>query len=378
MPTYGYLYDRFHEHQASLDEAETSGAALSAASCPVCGWSTDSWQEIGEHLRTEHPLGAPQLLVNGRPCASDKAVRRPLSAGAVCVMNTTTIDFSVDGGPSTSVDAAEVGEALAAVGTGHVQLVLHNERADGASAARAVVFDIRLADVRDLDAVESAFDETVSRRLTPSEADSFAERSLTATTAHSYAGALHKFLIALLQKDGRIGGSGLELSKYPARMNEALHELSQYPDRPLARAAAGVIRFNINLFGGLASGIPELDRCVEQLTRSSSDLDTNHPERLPSELKSCPVDDATDAILQASADLDEPRRSRAACTQLVRFASAVDTAPADAVKARALVLLASPESASDEYRHAAEALVHDPTFGGLAETRLRSFGKLSR
>ena len=65
MPTLGFLYDRFVDHQASLNTTEL-GPRDSTIACPVCGEKGSDALWLTAHLRTAHPLTAPVLTINGR------------------------------------------------------------------------------------------------------------------------------------------------------------------------------------------------------------------------------------------------------------------------------------------------------------------------
>jgi hypothetical protein len=321
-------------------------------------------------MREQHALAAPQLLIDGQPSPRDLIRRAPIDGRRVSVTNATQSSLQLDGQPSVTVEPDELGLRLAELRESHARIRLVNERADGAEAVRDYVIRVLVPEVDALTAVDAAFATTIGADPTPRDLDLFADAVRKSGTARPYGSALHGFVLALLVKDEQISGSGLEFATYRDRMSAALEEFAHYPDEPLARAAAGVIRFNLNVLepGMWHSGIRELDRCVDDLRSvirgSSRSLSTANEGR--HETRACPVDKTTHTLLQLHADLDSSSRAKGAALALMRLADAPRTTKADAAKARALSLFVRADPPTREQLRAARALRHDPLFGRFA------------
>lgn len=374
--TYGYLHDRFVDHQATLGSAASPQLVPTTVTCQVCHEVGADAAWLSAHLRSAHPLAAPMLIIDGRMRSPDMMmpVRGRVVASAVETANATSLALSVDGGPPAPVSPTQLGVRLASIERGVAQIQLRNERADGAEVLRT--FDLHFAIPRfdDLDAADAAFGEAVGSQTAAEDLDRFSARVAGLTTAIPYAGALHAYLRGILLKDGRLSGLGLEFAKHRDHLSEALHEMAFYPDRPLARAVAGVIRFNLNEFPShTPSGIAELDSCAADLIALA---ERRQPPRDPRPIAErggvCPVDDSTHALLQLHRDLSEASRRRAAVTALLRLASAPRTTPGDAAKARVLALGTSDQLTDEEQRRAAAALSNDHLFAEFAGTVLAS------
>jgi hypothetical protein len=298
-----------------------------------------------------------------------RPVRTRLTPEAVTTANTTTTSLSLDGGAERPLSKEELASRLATIDAGVAHVRLRYERADGAVAERS--FDLRFLIPREpeLDLVDEAFAETIAPRTTANDLDRFSDRVAGLASAAPYASALHEYLRGILQKDRRLRGTGLEFSKHQELLNRALQEIAFYPDRPLARAVSGVIRFNLNVIPlPLPSGIPELDSCANHLSalaRGDAGPAAEASRPVAVEGGVCPVDDATHALLQLFGDLIQPDRRRAAMTALLRLAASPLTTPADSAKARALALGTTGELTDDERRRTAAALANDSVFARL-------------
>lgn len=337
-------------------------------SCPVCKQEGPDRSWLGEHLRQAHRLDAPQLLLAGEPAGRETAHREPIDSRLVSAVNATRIRVGVDGAAMRVVDDRALASVLAGLRDGVAEVELANERADGATAPRDFRVRVAVAELEHLDWVEERFADIVSADPQIREADEFAAAVSAADTAGPYASALHGYLIALLQKDERIRGAGFEFEKHRSRMSAALEELRHYR-RPLARAVAGVIRFNLNLFVPpfWVAGIRELDICAIRLRSLASGREVNEsPTGNEEPVGECPVDQMTHTLLQLNGDLERDDRRRSATTSLLRLAGAPRTTPADAAKARALGLWDAGTALSEDQRRAAQALVNDHLFGSFA------------
>ncbi len=287
-----------------------------------------------EHLRHEHPVAAPTLVVSGTVCQVGEAVpiRTSITADSVSTANVTAALLSIDGKPVGPMTPNEIGSRLAAIKTGAVRVQLFNERADGACSCCTIDFRFLIPSADELNAVDDLFARVVGQKITLTSLDDFADGGDDqAGGARPYADGLHSDLRGILQKDGGLIGTHLPYATHRDHLGRALHELVQYPSRPLARAVAGVIRFNLNVFNEVVpSGIPELDACVTDLAAFSRGEASRDPKRTPAEEGGvCPVDDATHTLIQLHRDLVDKTRRRAAVTALLRLAEAPQTISLD-------------------------------------------------
>lgn len=370
--TYGYLHDRFVDHQATLGSTASPRLIPTTVTCQVCHEVGADAAWLSAHLRSAHPVAAPTLILDGRMRPPDMMipVRGRVVAAAVETANATSLVLSVDGGPPARLSLAELRARLASIERGVAQVHLRNDRADGAEVSRTFKLHLAIPRGDELDAVDAAFAEAVGRQTAAEDLDRFSARVAGLRTAIAYAGALHAYLRGILLKDGRLSGLGLEFAKHRDHLSQALHEMAFYPERPLARAIAGVIRFNLNEFPSHApSGIAELDSCAADLIALA---ERRQPPRdlrpIAQHGGVCPVDDSTHALLQLHRDLTDASRRRAAVTSLLRLASAPRTTPADAAKARVLALGTADQLTDEEQRRAAAALSNDHLFADFAGT----------
>lgn len=372
--TLSWIFENLVDHEADVDSHCPIELTPRRATCPVCheDGPFDGW--LVEHLRSRHPLQPPGLYLEGQHARRTHPVRKPLSAADILVTNTTEILLSLDGGTPVSVDFDGLVAALADIDHLLADIELVNRRADGPEARRTFRVRVDVVEATTLDAVDTAFQETVGPDPTPAMLDRFAAAARK-TGAASYADALYGFVCGLLEKDRVLAGAGFPFAQHRDRLLGALSELSAYPGRPLARAAAGVARFNVNDFHHpwLVSGMASLDTCAVELRSLIGASDDLPPaSNGPTEGPGCPVDRTTDALVRTfSAGLSSDDW-RATEVTLLRLASSPETTPADAAKARALALARAARHRGTEQRRAADALVNDPLFGPFAIGLLRT------
>src|SRR5690348_11679173 len=120
MPTYNFLYERLVDHQAAV-EAAPSPPSPPTLECAVCGvqGSTGDW--LSEHMRVQHPLAAPQLVIEGRPSTRSVTRRAPLGADAVTTANASQASVQIDGRPPVAVEPYELAAKLAALRSNHAR-----------------------------------------------------------------------------------------------------------------------------------------------------------------------------------------------------------------------------------------------------------------
>lgn len=368
MPTLGFLLERLTDHQAVTEPARTPRLPAPVR-CPVCGVEGDDSAWLAKHLRDQHPLASPVVLLDGQPISSETAVRQELDEGRWSVANATAVEMRIDGGRWEEMRSGAFGSALGALRHGVVHVRLHNVRSDGAAVPPATfAITIDIADPEDLVSIESAFQERFREEATVEALDGFAADTSGTKTGLAYADALHGFVRALLHKDRRLAVPGVRWERHPDELNRALFELAAYPDRPLARAASGVARFNLNVFPVPSwSAVPALDRCSALLSALCTGSSMNPPASLdPVDTGSCPVDDVTHSLLQLTDDLADRDRRRAASTELAALASAGTTSPLDRSKANAILLARRDELPAQTAVEVARRLANDDIFGPVA------------
>jgi hypothetical protein len=182
-------------------------------------------------------------------------------------------------------------------------VTLKNSRAgDEAAAIEHVRLAIDVPDAAALDDVDHLFQEILAvDELDEHLLDLFADATTDLPRASRYASALHEYGVAILVKDHARGtADALPFELHRQKLQAALNVLRHFPERPVARAVCGFIRFGLN---DLAedrppSGVPALDSCV----RALQDLLGLEPTRVPQDADSpegrCPTDHTTSFILE--------------------------------------------------------------------------------
>ena len=296
-------------------------------------------------------------------------LHRHLAADAVGVANATELLVSEDGGPPLPWSLAALRDALQENGESVLDLELRNERAvDQACATERVRLRISVPEVEDLAGVDAAF-LTLPDELDERVVDAHVDESRVFVSAARYAGALDEYLVGILIKDGAPGtGEALSFEVFREKYSRALDVLREFPQRPVARAVSGFLRFNLNDFAGGApnAGIPALDNCAARLTAIAGQPGWCLQAADRGVAGACPADDVTSQIPDDWSGATTQAGSKVA--RLLDRADLGTTSPANAAKCRALALdLSGGEYGEERLLAAARALSGDLTFGSWAK-----------
>jgi hypothetical protein len=348
VPTYGFIHetveDRRHEHGAGPP-------APVCLDCPLCGELCDGELALARHLGDAHPLTAPRLLVGGEALTGERVLHR--NPTQLAVANATELLVACDGGVASPWSVAALQDFVAEARQALLDVTLHNRRAaDAACASEHMRLRLDVPDDAELDGVDAVFIALAA--LDEQAADGFADAAREFNSAQRYAAALHEYLIGVLIKDRSLVQP---FDRYHGKFQRALEVLRHFPERPVARAVVGFVRFDSNVFAG-PCGVPELDRCAARLAVLGGRA-AEEPALSGSVAGACPAAESTAAILAAWDRRDVPA--------LLARADAAETTPADTAKCRALALdITGAFPIGEELVRAARGLSGDLVFGPWA------------
>lgn len=361
MPTYGYIHDTVEDR---LHERGGEGApAPRVLLCPVCGEQVSEQRALAVHLGSAHPLDAPRLLIDGAVVVGERVLYRHVEPDAVEITNVNELLVSQNGQQSQPWSVVALRETLAEADSVILDVILKNRRTgDDAAAVEQVRLAIDVPDAAALDQVDRHFEEILAvDELDEHRLDRFADEIAELPPASRYASALHEYGVAILVKDHAAGtADSLPFEEHRQKLQAALNVLRHFPERPVARAVCGFVRFGLNDLAGERppSGVPALDRCVRALQDLLGLEPTRVAQRTDSTDGRCPTDEMTSFILEQWDDSSSFR-------DLAQRASSGSTTPDDAAKCRALAARldhTGPPSAID----LARTLVNDLVFGAWA------------
>lgn len=369
MPTYSFwketVDDRFYERGGEPDRPKRG------IRCPVCGVEQPDEASVALHLGAAHPLSAPRLLIRGTTVIGERLLHRNLSPDELALANVTELLVAEDGRKAQSWSVAALRDALAGASSSVLDIELRNSRdVGGPPAVETVRIRVDVADPMALNAIDSCFaDLAAPDDLDELRVDRFADATSEFRGAARYATALHEYCVSILVKDAARGtGDSLPFAAHQDKLKSALHVLREFPERPVARAVAGFVRFSLTdlVAGEKPSGVPPLDRCVAALAQFAGIGTELAAASLESaELGRCPADRTTDAILE---NWDRPN----ADSVLMGLADSALTTDEDAAKCLALVVSRAP--AGPNAAGIARRLANHPVFGDTAAQIIKNAG----
>ncbi len=374
MPTVGWIQetvdDRFYEGREHI-----AAPRPPVFPCVICGAEFDSTDERSWHVNEVHPLARPMLVVRGLPAPALSIVRIPIGRNDLFVENATDVRVLIDGKPVDGLVPAGLGALVATERAARFTIELENERAeDSADVVARYEIDVAIPDPRDLEAVDQAFVGRLAiDRPSTKQIDDFASDVASFTSARAYAGALADYVHGVLAKDGsESGGTTLPFEAFQSKFARALAELSDHVDRPVAAAVVGVAKLNLNDVKGEPpkTGDPRLDGSLRVLSAASR-LETVvvKPAGEGATVPLCPVDRATDVVLNAYEELLDP--GDASTSNAAERAEDPTLSPQDRAKLRVFrVIGATGAGRRDLAAPDLEALRHDAVFGRWAEHEL--------
>jgi hypothetical protein len=319
--------------------------------------------QLTEHLGAAHPLAHPRLLIDGEIVVKRRTLHHRLPAGSLTLANATELIVSCDGRPSAPWTPAALEKALVNAESLVVEITLINRSGERTAVPETLTLTVAVPNVEDLDEADRCFEEFLAREdLDERWLDRFADATGDLGEARHYATALHQYCVAILIKDQSSGtGTALPFAEHRAKLQRALNVLRNFPERPVARAVCGFIRFSLNDFIGGTSpaGVPRLDECTAALQRAAGLTPIRvEPVAKTAEAGRCPTDTLTGLLLDGW-------RDPAAQPGLIALAAQGATTPDDATKCRALVLLAAPKWSKLQL-DLARSLMNHPLFGPWA------------
>ena len=273
--------------------------------CEVCGQVSSSGLGLATHLAAAHPLEPPRLLIAGQVVIGEKILRRPMQPDDLLVPGATEIACLEVGGKERKLSLQDLrAEVCSSTQATHVITLRHRRSADGAVAEERVRVRVDVPSAADLDLSDKAFEECFADgRVNDDGLMRFDNATNGQATGGSYVAALYNYCLFIQLRDGR---SGRPADTVEARQKaQSAHTvLCDYPERPLARALAALIRFSLNDFRVWdLSGVPELDSCACALSQAAGSVVPPAPlTDLDPPSGSCLVDAVTKEILDAWAD----------------------------------------------------------------------------
>lgn len=231
-------YGEFHELTGLGDFVYRPSPPVRFA-CEHCSTTFAELEGLRRHRFEQHPIRQPALWLRGR-----------VAGGTLPQMLTTRLqppDVVVEDANrcllnGSLVSLATLGEILAAISQGLVELQLEN-----AGATTRCVLDFRIADEAHLTGVEAAFLRLArDRELTLEAVGRFNGDCSQFSSAKMYWDGMCHYLYGVMAKE-RSPDSGLKQSDYVERYLRASDELSGF-DRPLARSVRALVAFHFNQF----------------------------------------------------------------------------------------------------------------------------------
>lgn len=344
---------------------------------PGCGHLFKSDQELRRHLASEHPLGLPLLTLRGNLLARDVIIRVPEEASAWGVIRCDDCQVAEAGRQSRPVKVSGLPKMLAGRRQGRLEVTLmHRRTADEAEARSHYTITFAVPTMAEIEAIDTCFLKTVSPSAISVEAaeEFFRRCSPLPGPVREYAGALANYLIGCAIKEGREDGDHrLNFEHFKDKFSEALSVLSQVPS-PLARAVAGVIRFNLNEFQSaaeLGAWMPRLAIAGRFFLSPQEAVEPCAPSQaLPDAgATGIPVDQVTECVARLAVALSEPGHMLEALElSLDEIGMYEPLAEMDRQKLaviRAVLLLR--RGATDELKLVVGKLRGDPAFGSWAQ-----------
>jgi hypothetical protein len=303
---------------------------------------------------------APQLWIDGRCVVGEMLLPRSLESEEISLVACDSITVCQDGGSYEPWSTQQLLDTLSGNRSTILELRLLG------SATVALRLRVERPDEAAMIDVEAAFANAFSESAGPDERGlaMFARDSEASAGAATYASALHQYVTSVLIKDRAPGtGAAVPFSAHTAKQKQSLAILSQFPERPLALVASGLLRFSLNDFVSWSgpSGVSELDDCSAVL-RTEIGLPNEVFDRSHSaEGGSCPADEVTSYMLL---HWDDP----AAASALIELADSGDVTVDDSSKARVLARRLLVEG-DPEWVRLSDLLVGDPVFGRRSSPR---------
>ena len=313
MPTVGWIQEdaieRFWENPYPPERHEPP-----AIPCPYCQRLFPSSDDLFQHLGLDHPLDIPVLQVQSQSVQTEFAIRTPLDAADISLLNCTACEVRKDGGVARKVQPSRLAAFLAAERSSMCELRLLNERSlDHNTAAARFIARFRIPTAQALNVIDKEFVRQLAvEHPRIADVDAFRKVCPEEPEAQDYAGALGDYVIGLAIKERHPdAGVYLEFEHYKEKFTSALSILKDFR-RPVARAVSAVINFNLNNFAvaPVSSRLPALSAAFAFFRTIASGQEpppqpyAPEPQRAPV----CAVDIVTHRILDATQRLCSERK----------------------------------------------------------------------
>ena len=380
MPTTTWIQETVEDrYWESKGEREPLVPRPAVFTCVVCSEAFDSADARSWHASEAHPIARPTLYVADHAAPAELTVRAPVSASLFSAESCTSVHVVLDGKGLEEIEAAGLGELIAARRSGHLRIELENHRAaDSADVRTLYTLRIAIPEDDDLAEVDQAFVRNLAiDRPSTRDVETFASEIESLRSARDYAGGLADYVHGVLVKEAsEFGGATLPFNAFQTKFSRALAELSDHANRPVAASVVALSRLNLNdLEAPLPrTGDPNLDGCLRALSdvvRLGSLSPLADDRKGVAEVALCPIDRDTHLVRTSYETL---HRDDAADSWLVEFGSRADDArlsPQDRAKLRTLVAVAALRRGQfDLARRHLEILVHDGVFGRWADRAL--------
>lgn len=327
---------------------------------PFCSVVSASTSKLDHHVISEHSVGRPFLLLEGREPPRITVLRTPITSSTVHVANTTNIVVRVDHKPAITIPTPDLARMLSQFRREDVFLTLSNSfKANVAEVSETYRVSFRIAEVAALQSVERAFDQLITpSTLTVNSVRVFLEDSRCSGEGAEYAEALGRYAMGILRKEDPDSAqlttpSALYREDY-VQAEEVLREVR----RPLAILVTQLTRFALNDFSAdpYPTGYWDLDLAYGLMRNPNSDSLPRPPQDLQKRHALCPLDHSTGQILNLAVHmLDQERWSpllSEECRIVVHSASldAVDQQKAAAIWAACAWRLGARQEAMEPLR----------------------------
>jgi|GEM_PF-1175849 len=251
MPTVGWILEdaveRFWEGQPKRASVHVPSPVFV---CKRCGKRLHSSENLRHHFSLEHPLELPTLYVHGEPLLRESVLRAPVKESDVEVLQCTRCEVQADGGGWQTLSLPAFRQQLTQPvnSTWNVRLI-HERALDQAHTEEVYHIRFRIPDTPALNAVDKSFIQTlVLEELQHSDVKQFEAALPADAPSREYGGALGNYALGIILKERRSPPHApIGFEEFAVKMRSALETL-KYFNRPVALAACGSIRFNLNNF----------------------------------------------------------------------------------------------------------------------------------
>jgi len=314
-----------------------TGPAPPRNHCPLCAKYFVDRHFLSDHLSTEHRGSRPVLLIEGVEPDQTSTIRQRVHRSRVSVENCSEVRIRIDGTLLDHLTPTRVPELLCGERNSIVELEMVN-RFDRAAApiSQHYRLEMRIPEKRSLDLSDRAFIQHLAHGGPHmSQVAAFHNDQRCKGSVSDYSEALGAFVRGVLIKDQAVN-TGVTLSANEANdlFGRAVDGLKGFR-RPLPAVVCGLIRFAFNDFSCVArpTGFPRLDRC-NRVFGALLGFGTPPVARTSDEngggfASLCPIDQATDSVLDLADRLDRQTRWGPKLSEDCQQAAAAQSLTAD-------------------------------------------------